>query len=114
MAFFFFNSELDRRRRRSTRARPARPSPLLPLEAWDELVAANPVLADALQPDVEALLIVRPARADAFDCYLVPIDACYELVGIVRRHWKGFDGGEEAWRDIEAFFDDAARAQPPA
>jgi hypothetical protein len=34
----------------------------------------------------------------------VPIDACYELTGIVRRRWKGFDGGEEAWRDIGDFF----------
>jgi hypothetical protein len=34
----------------------------------------------------------------------VPIDACYELVGRMRRVWKGFDGGEEAWSEIESFF----------
>ena len=34
----------------------------------------------------------------------MPIDACYELVGHVRLHWKGFDGGQEAWAAIEGFF----------
>ncbi len=37
-------------------------------------------------------------------CLLVPIDACYRLVGLVRLHWKGFDGGAAAWREIDAFF----------
>jgi len=38
-------------------------------------------------------------------CVLVPVDACYRLVGLVRRHWRGFDGGPEAWAHIDAFFD---------
>jgi hypothetical protein len=33
------------------------------------------------------------------------VDACYELVGIIRRHWRGFDGGAEARASIEQFFD---------
>jgi hypothetical protein len=66
-----------------------------------------------MEPDVEALLINR-RRGAAAECYLVPIDACYELTGIVRRRWKGFDGGQEAWRDIDAFFDGLrARSRPP-
>ena len=44
-----------------------------------------------------------------FACHLVPIDACYELVGLVRLHWKGFDGGEEAWKAIEGFFAELRR-----
>ena len=36
----------------------------------------------------------------------MPIDACYRLVGLVRLHWRGFDGGSEAWRAIDAFFDE--------
>ena len=36
-----------------------------------------------MEPDVEALL-VRRERDASFECYLVPIDACYELTGIVR------------------------------
>jgi hypothetical protein len=61
-------------------------------------------LAATLEPDVEALLV----RHDdvRHECLLVPIDACFRLVGIVRRHWKGFDGGAEAWSQIDAFFAD--------
>jgi hypothetical protein len=54
-------------------------------------------------PDVEALLVNRTEAGP--ECFLVPIDACYELVGRVRRGWKGFDGGTEVWQDIGAFFD---------
>ena len=62
----------------------------------------------ALEPDVEALLVRRgtPGRGDRAEALLVPVDACYRLVGLVRRHWKGFDGGTEAWAAIDAFFDD--------
>ena len=35
----------------------------------------------------------------------MPIDACYELVGELRRLWKGFDGGTEAHEAMDAFFD---------
>jgi hypothetical protein len=35
---------------------------------------------------------------------LVPIDACYRLVGLVKRHWRGFDGGSEAWAAIDGYF----------
>ena len=101
VAFFFDNSDLGR-------VAAFYPSPagatesLLPLEAWADVVAANPVLTD-LAPDVEALLVRR--AGEGFECFLVPIDACYELVGLVRMHWKGFDGGQEAWTAIDGFFD---------
>jgi hypothetical protein len=105
LAFLFANSQLER-----TVA--FYPSPagatesVLPLEAWDELVTANPELA-ALEPDVEALLVRVRDHADTV-CYLVPIDRCYELVGHLRMLWKGFDGGQEARARIEEFFDDVA------
>lgn len=101
MAFFFYNSSLER-------YVAFYPSPggatecLLELDVWDEVLAANPGLADPL-PDVEALLIEK--GESGFVGYLVPIDACYELVGTVRLRWKGFDGGQEAWEDIGAFFE---------
>jgi hypothetical protein len=44
-------------------------------------------------------------EAKATECFLVPIDACYELVGRVRMHWRGFQGGQEVWREIDGFFD---------
>ena len=101
VAFFFFNSTLG-----SVAA--FYPSPagatesLLPLDAWERLVADNDELA-SMESDVEALLVRRdPGHSDAF---IVPIDACYELVGELRRLWKGFDGGTEAREAMDAFFD---------
>ncbi len=76
---------------------------LLPLDTWADLVAGEPVLATLL-PDVEALL-VRSTAGDADpECYVVPIDACYELVGRLRRLWRGFDGGREAHDALDEFF----------
>ena len=82
----------------------------LGLEPFDEGVGATR-LAAMMQPDVEALLVRRPRNGDA-ECFLVPIDACYRLVGLVRTTWKGFDGGAAAWAAIDGFFDDVrARAR---
>ena len=75
---------------------------LLPLGAWDGLVVTNPILAE-LEPDVEALLVHGP-RGQGFEQFLAPIDACYELVGRVRKTWRGFDGGQAAWSEIDGFF----------
>jgi hypothetical protein len=74
---------------------------LLDLEAWAELERAHPLLAGSA-PDVEAILV--RGLDDRIESYLVPIDACYELVGTVRMYWQGFDGGEEANERIDAFF----------
>jgi hypothetical protein len=74
---------------------------LLPLECWAAVLAANPAFAD-VEADVEALLIRR--GKDGFSCFLVPVDACYDLVGRVRLHWRGFDGGSQAREAIEEFF----------
>jgi hypothetical protein len=71
----------------------------LALDAWDRIVAEHPALT-VLRPDVEALLV----RRDAGTCHLVPIDACYELVGRLRTLWRGFDGGTEAHAAMAAFF----------
>ena len=80
----------------------------LSLDAWADGIGAGP-LAEQLQPDIEALLI----RREPADCLLVPIDACYRLVGLVRMHWRGFDGGGEAWAAIENFFAELhSRAHP--
>lgn len=59
-------------------------------------------LAALLEPDVEALLVRR--TASGYECYLVPIDICYELVGRMRLHWHGFDGGAIARAELEEFF----------
>jgi hypothetical protein len=76
---------------------------LLPLEAWQELEAQNPVLLE-LEHDVEALLVNRlgPSR----EHYRVPIDRCFALVGLLRTHWRGLSGGALAWQSIREFFDE--------
>ena len=101
LAFFFFNSG-------EQRIVGFYPGPAgatesqLDLEAWDALSNDVPQLRD-LQADVEALIVDRrkdaPARA-----YLVPIDACYELVALVRMSWQGIDGGDAARERVDAFF----------
>ena len=47
-------------------------------------------------------------------CYLVPIDQCFRLVGIIRMHWKGFTGGTAVWEEIDRFFADLGRMARPA
>jgi hypothetical protein len=78
----------------------------LELDAFATGVGAGRLGAE-LVPDVEALLVRRSSPGgdgSGSECLLVPIDACYRLVGLVRLHWRGFDGGAEAWREIDAFF----------
>lgn len=74
---------------------------LLNLEQWEELTNDNPILAQ-LTPDVEALLINRVK--DSRQYYIVPIDICYRLVGLIRKSWKGLGGGDEVWKTIAEFF----------
>jgi len=76
---------------------------LLELNAWSKLVANNPVLAEQ-QSDVEALLVNRINGAREY--YQVPIDRCYALVGLIRTHWRGVSGGDEAWNTIADFMSD--------
>jgi len=85
----------------------------LPLGAWDRIVDVNPVLR-SLAPDVEALIVRMPDRGGGEAvAHLVPIDRCYELVGLLRMAWRGFDGGQEARALLDAFFADlAARSTP--
>ena len=105
LAFFFRNSA-------TSRVSAFYPSPagatesLLPLEDWNAIVRANPIL-NTLETDVEALLVNRVAHARGIsqaDYYIVPIDACYKLVGLIRLHWKGLSGGTEVWQEIGSFF----------
>jgi Family of unknown function (DUF5947) len=98
----------------------------LPLEAWERIVAHNPQLA-VLQADVEALLVRRAGGSSGpggsgghgpvdSTCHLVPIDACYELVGQLRTRWRGFDGGSDVHDAMDAFFAQVrarSRAAPP-
>lgn len=70
-------------------------------QVWEQLQAANPVL-DELESDVEALLVNRTGGERAY--YRVPIDHCYVLVGLIRRHWQGMSGGSLVWQRIGEYF----------
>jgi hypothetical protein len=69
--------------------------------AWTALSARHPELP-AIEPEVEALLVSR--LEGAAGAYLVSIDLCYRLAGILRARWRGIAGGEEAHAAIAAFF----------
>jgi Family of unknown function (DUF5947) len=83
------------------------PSPAGPTESWldaatwAEIAALNPAL-QTMEPDVEALLINRMGRAHEY--YIAPIDECFHLTGLLRRHWRGLSGGVRVWEEIERFF----------
>lgn len=76
----------------------------LPESPWDDIVAHNPALRE-MAADVEGLLVHRvPTRAYPRPAYLLmPIDACYRLVGIIRAYWEGQTGGDELWNEIDGF-----------
>ena len=101
-AFFFTNSDLDR-------VVACYPSPagatecLLDLAAWQRLRQCYPLLA-AAAADVEALYVTR--TQEGLEVFLIPIDACYAVVGQVRLAWRGLDGGAEVRRTLAAFVDD--------
>ena len=83
---------------------------LLRLEAWTALEQANPVLG-TLAPDVEALLVNRTQTVPGQ--WLVPLDDCFRLVGLIRTRWRGFTGGREVWEALAKFFDDLNRRSRP-
>jgi Family of unknown function (DUF5947) len=101
MAFFFYSTPAER-------VVAFYPSPMGPTEsllrlgAWEELERRNPVLNE-MEQDVEALLVnrVRGAR----EHFLVPMDECYSLVGLIRMRWRGLSGGRDVWEEIGRFFE---------
>jgi hypothetical protein len=102
LAFFFLNSSLGRVAAFYPGPAGATESELA-LDTWEEVIAENPELG-TLQPDVEAFLVRAQVNRGGAECFIVPIDACYELVGRMRRLWRGFDGGQEARDELDAFF----------
>jgi hypothetical protein len=93
LAFVFRNSRQDR-------TVVCYPGPAGATEA-DLPTDAAAAFTDAA-PDVEAVLI--RARDAGFERFVVPIDACYALVGHLRTLWHGFDGGAEVHARVAEFF----------
>jgi hypothetical protein len=75
---------------------------LLELDAWQAIVDDNRLL-DTLQPEVEALLVNRLSGKHLY--YIVPIDECYRLIGLIRLHWRGLSGGSEVWEAVGHYFE---------
>src|SRR5580692_6844092 len=106
MAFFFRSTQ-------DARVVAFYPSPagatesLLPLETWKDIEEANPIVKE-MEADVEALLVNRVGHVRGFappEYYVLPIDECYKLVGLIRANWRGLSGGVEVWQEIGHFFD---------
>ena len=107
LAFFFRNSALDRTVAFYPGPAGATESEL-DLSAWNGIRAADPRV-DMLADDTEALIVRVPEDEDQPpECYLVPIDACYEFVGRLRMLWHGFDGGQHVRAFIDEFFEHVA------
>jgi hypothetical protein len=75
---------------------------LMDLDTWREIAETNPELL-LMKPDVEALLVNRVGASRQY--FLVPVDECYRLVGLIRIHWRGLSGGAAVWGEIAAFFE---------
>jgi hypothetical protein len=105
MAFFFKSSPQDKVI--ALYPSPAGPTEsLLALDTWSDIAEMNPILNE-MPADTMALLVNRVGRArgsSPAEYYLVPIDECYKLVGLIRTHWRGLSGGTEVWRELAAFF----------
>ncbi|MFI6448200.1 DUF5947 family protein [Kitasatospora sp. NPDC050543] len=101
VVFFFRNADLDRLVALYPSPAGATESELDP-DTWQHVLGASR-LAQLLEPDVEALLLRR--TEGRIECFLVPIDICYELVGRMRLHWQGFDGGARARAELDGFFE---------
>jgi Family of unknown function (DUF5947) len=73
----------------------------LHLDCWDELVVANPVLKE-LEAEIEALIVDRMSEPPQYA--IVPIDRCYELVGMIKSRWEGISGGRAIDDALAEFF----------
>jgi Family of unknown function (DUF5947) len=73
----------------------------LSLEAWEALVADNPLL-EQLEADAEALVVNRMSQPPEYA--ILPIDQCYALVGLIKSRWEGISGGGAIEEAVPEFF----------
>jgi hypothetical protein len=88
---------------------------LLSLDTWEQIELENPALQE-MEADVEALLVNRIGHSRGFanpEYYVVPVDECFRLVGLIRSRWQGFSGGTDVWREIAQFFSELKTKSAP-
>jgi Family of unknown function (DUF5947) len=83
---------------------------LIELPSWNDLFTGHPSLSD-VQPEVEAVLVNRIGDQNAY--FIIPIDAAYRLVGLIRTKWRGLSGGPDVWKTIADFFAATERQATP-
>lgn len=76
---------------------------LVSMDVCAQRFAAHPLLA-SMQPEVEALLVNRVGANR--DYFLIPVDACFRLAGLIRQNWRGLGGGPSVWAAVAGFFDE--------
>lgn len=74
--------------------------------AWQARALEVPAIR-ALEPGAEAVLVRRDARG--LRAWRVPMDRCWHLAGLLRRHWRGLDGGGEARAHLERWLAELER-----
>jgi len=83
-------------------------------DAWRDLERGSPPI-EAMKPRVEAYLVrisgapglsALAARPGRDEHWIVPVDDCFRLVAVIRRHWTGMAGGSDVWREVARFFAD--------
>jgi Family of unknown function (DUF5947) len=75
---------------------------LICLAPWTDLFGRTETVLSRVEIEVEALMVNR--ISDDASYFIVPIDACYQLVGLIRTKWRGLSGGSEVWQAIAEFF----------
>jgi hypothetical protein len=100
LAFFFYSTPQQKMNAMYPSPAGATES-LLPLTAWTSLAEKNSALT-RMEADVEALLVNRVGTKREY--YIVPVDVCFELIGLIRIHWRGLSGGDKVWEEVERFF----------
>lgn len=70
-------------------------------ETWEALAVRSPELR-SMEAGVEALLIRRVGGTR--EAFIAPIDECHALIGLIRREWRGFSGGDGVYPAVEKFF----------
>lgn len=75
----------------------------LQLNSWESLKEDNPKLR-SLTPDLEGFMINRLDKPH--EHFIIPIDSCYELIGLIRMTWQGIHGGEKMRDTVRKYFKD--------